>query len=261
MGFQAMELFVSLQGTGNVGDEVSNEAGKTLRRSETTRMSTVRSVFGTHQFPEFTYSAGMNCKIELASISARMSLPSNRWSYLLQEFSQIFCVDQAFGVASRNLEHIFGGKFSRDTLEGVNQKMGAAAGSFLAKDPTPDRAKEGPILVATADCKGVPLVTIHLKGDQGAELNRICIYLEKNKSRMRYDEYLKAGYPIATGVIEGACRHLVKDRMERSGMRWTLEGARQMLNLRAAFQSDYWDDFLAHRIEHQNQICHPLRKN
>ena len=61
---------------------------------------------------------------------------------------------------------------------------------------------------------------------------------------MRYDEYLRRGYPIASGVIEGACRHLVKDRMERSGMRWTLEGARSMLNVRAAFQSDHWRPFL-----------------
>lgn len=60
---------------------------------------------------------------------------------------------------------------------------------------------------------------------------------------MRYDEYLASGYPITTGVIEGACRHLVKDRMERSGMHWTMEGARGMLNLRAVFQSDYWQEY------------------
>ncbi len=98
--------------------------------------------------------------------------------------------------------------------------------------------------------------TMRLPGVQGADLVRICNYLEKNKSRMKYDEYLAAGYPIASGVIEGACRHLVK---ERSGMRWTLEGARQMLNVRAAFQSDYWDQFLDRRIDKQNEICHPLR--
>ena len=53
---------------------------------------------------------------------------------------------------------------------------------------------------------------------------------------MRYDEYL------AAGVIEGACRHLVKDRMKRSGMRWTLEGAQAMLDLRAMRQSS-WKQF------------------
>ncbi len=54
---------------------------------------------------------------------------------------------------------------------------------------------------------------------------------------MRYDEYLRRGYPIASGVIEGACRHLVKDRMERSGMRWTLEGARSMLMFGPPFKA------------------------
>ena len=48
---------------------------------------------------------------------------------------------------------------------------------------------------------------------------------------MAYHEYLAAGYPIASGVIEGACRHVVKDRMERSGMRWILDGAHAMLGL------------------------------
>ena len=66
-------------------------------------------------------------------------------------------------------------------------------------------------------------------------------------------------YPIASGVIEGACRHLVKDRMERSGMRWTLEGARNMLNVRAAFQSSYWDQFQRNRIQSEQAVIHPLR--
>jgi len=88
---------------------------------------------------------------------------------------------------------------------------------------------------------------------------RIAGYLEKHSSRMKYDEYLLAGYPIASGVIEGACRHLVKDRMERSGMRWTLEGARSMLHVRAAYQSDYWDHFHRERKENIITRTHPNR--
>ena len=45
-------------------------------------------------------------------------------------------------------------------------------------------------------------------------------YFERNRDRMKYDEYLKAGYPIGSGVVEGACRHLVKDRMERLECSW-----------------------------------------
>lgn len=50
---------------------------------------------------------------------------------------------------------------------------------------------------------------------------------------MKYNEYLKNGYPIATGIIEGACRYLVKDRMEITGARWGLKGAEAILKLRA----------------------------
>jgi hypothetical protein len=46
---------------------------------------------------------------------------------------------------------------------------------------------------------------------------------------MRYDQYLAQGWPIGTGVVEGACRHVVKDRMEQSGMRWTEAGALAVL--------------------------------
>jgi hypothetical protein len=50
---------------------------------------------------------------------------------------------------------------------------------------------------------------------------------------------------------------LVKDRMERSGMRWTLEGARSMLHVRAAFQSDHWRAFLDYRIANEVKRTHP----
>ena len=50
---------------------------------------------------------------------------------------------------------------------------------------------------------------------------------------LHYDRYLAAGYPIATGVIEGACRYLVRDRMELTGARWRLVGAEAVLKLRA----------------------------
>ena len=74
-------------------------------------------------------------------------------------------------------------------------------------------------------------------------------YLENNRSHMRYDEYLAAGYPIGSGVIEGACRHVVKDRMELSGMRWTVEGAQAMLYLRSIYLNGDWKEFDEHRIQ------------
>ena len=81
------------------------------------------------------------------------------------------------------------------------------------------------------------------------ELDRIIHYLEANRARMKYDEYLAKGLPIATGFIEGACRHVIKDRMERSGMRWKEKGAQTMLNLRCIEASDLWDSVTEkHRV-------------
>jgi len=60
---------------------------------------------------------------------------------------------------------------------------------------------------------------------------------------MDYRTYLKNGWPIASGVIEGACRHFVKDRCERSGMRWSQSGAENLLHLRAVAENDDWDAY------------------
>ena len=68
------------------------------------------------------------------------------------------------------------------------------------------------------------------------QLADIIGYFHRNAARMQYDHYLRAGYPIASGVIEGACRHVVCDRMERAGMRWGMPGANAMLVIHSSFQ-------------------------
>lgn len=75
-------------------------------------------------------------------------------------------------------------------------------------------------------------------------------YLLKYKAHLRYHQYLAAGLPIATGVIEGACRHLVKDRMEITGAKWRLQGAEAVLKLRALQCSGDFDDYW---VFHQQQ--------
>jgi hypothetical protein len=74
---------------------------------------------------------------------------------------------------------------------------------------------------------------------------------------MHYDEYLAAGFPIGSGVAEGACRYLVKDRMERTGMRWRIPGAQAMLNLRAVYINGDWNAFQNHRIKEERRILYP----
>ena len=80
-------------------------------------------------------------------------------------------------------------------------------------------------------------------------------YFENNCEPMHYDQYLAAGYPIGSGVAEGACRHLVKDRMELTGMRWERPGAQAMLHLRAIYLNGEWNNFVNFRI--QNEQAQP----
>ena len=82
-----------------------------------------------------------------------------------------------------------------------------------------------------------------LKGQKRKTVRDAAEYFERNRDRMKYDEYLAAGYPIGSGVVEGACRHLVKDRMERTGMRWLPSGAQAMLDLRATYLNGEWNAF------------------
>lgn len=448
IGCQAMQLFVSLQGDGNLGQQIQTDDGTVLHRSDKKTNTKIRSIFGLHHFDEFVYARRKNKSIELRPLSARMRLPPQRWSYLLQEISQVFCSEAAFNQAADHLELVLGGQYSVDTLEQISLHIGVDAGEFLSQIPKPDSNKEAKLLVASADCKGVPLLkkdaekvkafqtakkrpgnrrmatvtsvysvdpyhrsaaeildalfreepvkedppvlaekrpepkfkhttahfpSVESDGDDGDQIQisgihqgmgwlsgevqrrraegqtlvvlmdgqealwetsvmhfndeqvieildflhvavyiwaasalfhssnemkeaftydrlarllagdvkgvirglrrmgslhklageaaqdcaRITGYLEKHAARMKYAEYLQQGYPICSGVIEGACRHLVKDRMERSGMRWTLEGARSMLDVRAAYQSDYWDQFHKRRQEKITNYTHP----
>lgn len=446
MGHDLVEMFIELQGDGDLGATIETPDGRTLHRGEQLKTRRLRTIFGEHRFVQSVYSAGTGKTIELRPLDARMQLPAGVCSYLLEDFSQLFCIEQAFGLAAENFETVFGQSLSVDTLEGVNQRMAVASDDFFESPPVPPPAEEGELTVITADCKGVPMVAgsshkllpfedplqrpgnrkmaalgsvytvdryvrtpeqilaalFHDAGDASPDprpvpcgkqvraeftvldpeqqivipgpypimnwlceqarvrdprslrplirlldgqeslrdagdafldasqtdrlvdildvihvggylwkaahvfhphgsaaaaafarermlrilrgestsvirglrrmgtdhaltgpakktLAGICSYLQKNRDRMRYDEYLAAGYPIATGVIEGACRHLVKDRMERSGMRWTLPGARAMLQVRAIHINGDWRAYQRFRIAAEQQTLHPLR--
>ncbi len=82
-----------------------------------------------------------------------------------------------------------------------------------------------------------------------------CNYFLNNKDRMRYHEYLVHGLPIASGAAEGACGHLVKDRMEITGATWAVDedGAEAVLRIRALDKSGDWDDYWKFHMKQQRQ--------
>jgi hypothetical protein len=98
-----------------------------------------------------------------------------------------------------------------------------------------------------------------LKGSRLAQLSAVIGYFRHNRRFMQYDRYLEAGFPIGSGVAEGACRHLVKDRMELTGMRWRTAGAQAMLDLRAVYINGDWDAFQNYRIREERRRLYPYR--
>jgi len=84
----------------------------------------------------------------------------------------------------------------------------------------------------------------NLTDSQKAQVEKTVKYLTNHGHKMDYKTYLMKGYPISTGLIEGTCGHLIKDRMEHSGMRWTIQGAQNMIDLRAVKKNEDWQDFL-----------------
>ena len=88
---------------------------------------------------------------------------------------------------------------------------------------------------------------------QRTQLQKTANYFERNLPYMDYPTYLSKGWPIASGVIEGACRHLVKDRCELSGMRWLQTGAENLLRLRAVAENDDWEAY--HAYHKQQRHC------
>ncbi|MBX9947993.1 MAG: ISKra4 family transposase [Candidatus Obscuribacterales bacterium] len=81
-------------------------------------------------------------------------------------------------------------------------------------------------------------------------------YLLKYRSMLRYDKYLKLVMPIATGVIEGACRHLIKDRLDITGARWSLAGAEAVLKLRSLRSSGDFDEYWEFHRKQEQKRCH-----
>ena len=82
-------------------------------------------------------------------------------------------------------------------------------------------------------------------------LQQVITYFENHRHMMDYKTYLQKGYLISTGLVESACGSLVKDRMEQSGMRWTINGAKSVLALRAVKKNGDWEQFWQTFIEKQ----------
>jgi hypothetical protein len=440
LGHQLLAQVFAQQGSGDVGNSVRLPDGRDVHRLPDLHERRYVSPFGEFRLRRAAYGSREGQKIDLVPLDNRLQLPASPFSYVLQDWDQALCAEQAFGQVNATIARMLGLQQSVDSLERMNQDMAQQATPFRLGRPLPPAAAEGELFVVSADGKGVVLrrdpqdpapPAYRTKGDKaspkrratvgtaysvdryvrtpeqvvaalfrdgprpeagrprprhkqvwaslpqadvpvsgmeavfvlllwelcrrnpgrakevvylsdgqeslwdaqqqylgghcsvgildllhvtprlwkaahvfhaeksaGAEafvrqrllrvlrgevasviqglrvmggrraltaakrkaLREVCNYLDKNQGRMRYHEYLAAGYPVASGAIEGACRHLVKDRMERAGMHWTVPGAQAMLEVRSAYVSGHWEQYQAYRIEQETQRLYPYRE-
>lgn len=430
LGLTLLNLFVAQHGNGDLGETTESVEGPTVQRLPRMHERRYVAIFGELVIPRFVYSSREGQKIELAPLDQTLGLPAGDFSYVVEDWVQRFCLKGSFAEAAESLRTLLRLGLGVHTLERMSQELADSVVPFREAIEPPPAAEEGPILVVTADGKGVPMrrppqdgpkshhrrtkgekahkkpmacvgavysiepfvravddildeVMRHEKAEERPEpthkhvwaelsrdvegeplnakdaifcalfqdlnlrnvghdrpvvclmdgaralweaqrvyfpeavgildlfhvmerlwtaahgfhaegsdaaagfvadrlrgllegrvgyvigglrqrltkhpltvsrrktLNSVITYLENNRDHMRYDEYLKAGYPIGSGVVEGACRHLVKDRMEQTGMRWTVSGAQAMLHLRATYLNEEWEDFIEDRIDRE----------
>lgn len=93
-----------------------------------------------------------------------------------------------------------------------------------------------------------------LKKSQVDTLKDVICYFDNHREWMKYDEYLCSGYPIGTGVVESSCGHLVKNRMEGTGRRWSIEGAEATLLLRSVYTSSDWDAYWRAHMKRERKL-------
>ncbi len=103
-----------------------------------------------------------------------------------------------------------------------------------------------------ATCLGLPAA-------QRVNADRCAAYLLNKRGYLDYPTALANGWPIATGIVEGACRHLVKDRMDITGARWGLHGAEAVLKLRAIHANGDFPDYWAHHVAQERRRVHEPR--
>ena len=111
------------------------------------------------------------------------------------------------------------------------------------------RGQVDAVVAALTDAADAPALTTPARKTVATTIS----YYRRNAPYMHYDRYLARGWPIGTGVVESACGHLVKDRMQQAGMRWTTDGAHAILDLRAVRLSDDWDAYWIFRRQRQHR--------
>lgn len=228
-GNQAMKALLDSHGSGDLGPTLTLPNGEQVNRLQELHTRQYVSIFGRFDLKRVAYGTRESQALAFVPLDNRLQLPESDFSYLLQDWDQELAVEQAFSKVNQTIERMLRLKQHTDCLELVLPFVRQRLPQVL----------QGQVTTVVRGLKRLAAKN-KLNSVKKKSLARICGYLYKNRHRMRYDEYWSKGYPIASGVIEGACRHLVKDRLECAGMHWTLTGAQAMLDVGSVHIGGQW---------------------
>ena len=161
IGNWLLQAFLDMSGSGDVGptltvaSDSASDPDRQLPRLEQPHQRPYLSIFGAVAIERTCYGED---RVEAAPLDAQLHLPQRQYSYLLQQWLGSFVVDDAHAEAIRKLETILGLEITVRASEDLNREQASDVEVFQDHLPVPDAAEEGPLLVVTADCKGVPLV-------------------------------------------------------------------------------------------------------
>jgi hypothetical protein len=157
LGLSLLEVFVAEQGDGDLGPDAQADDGRTLRRLPQPHDRRYVSIFGALVITRVVYGSREGQKIERIPLDEQLGLPAGDFSYVLEDWTQRFCLKGSFAEAAESLETLLGLRLGSRTLEHMNQELAGFVVPFREAIEPPPAAEEGPILVVTADGKGVPM--------------------------------------------------------------------------------------------------------
>src|SRR5512135_2268317 len=157
LGHDLLTAFVAHQGDGDQGPEVPTTDGQTVRRLPERHDRRYVSIFGELTITGVVYGTREGQRIERVPLDERLGLPEGDFSYVLEDWSQRFCLKESFAEAGHSLEMLLGLRLGRRTLEQMNRTVASYALAFRAAIDPPSPEEEGTLLVVTGDGKGVPM--------------------------------------------------------------------------------------------------------
>jgi len=86
------------------------------------------------------------------------------------------------------------------------------------------------------------------------KIDKAITYFSNHEHKMDYKKFIEKGYPVSSALVESTCGHLVKDRMERSGMQWSTIGAQNIMDLRAVKLNEDFDEFMEYVITQDRKL-------